>query len=175
VSRHDTHHASAASSRRPLQPPWIRRAIGLVSVLGLSVAILAGCAGEAAQQSVIDVYKDPACGCCSLWAEHLREHGFTVTTRDTRDLAAVKTTNGVPREMQSCHTALVDGYVIEGHVPAADVQRLLRDRPDIAGLAVAGMPIGSPGMEVEGVAAQPYDVMAFEQGGGAFVFASYGD
>jgi hypothetical protein len=107
--------------------------------------------------------------------EHLREDGFTVTARDTQNLAALKTENGVPREMQSCHTALVGDYVIEGHVPAADVRRLLRDRPAIAGLAVAGMPIGSPGMEVEGVPAQPYDVMAFEEGGGAFVFAHYGN
>lgn len=175
MSKHDEHSTSAASTRRPWRPTWVGGAIGLVAVLGIAVAVFSGRSADAARQSVIDVFKDPACGCCSLWAEHLREHGFVVTTRDTRDLAAVKTTNGVPREMQSCHTALVDGYVIEGHVPAADVQRLLRDRPDIAGLAVAGMPIGSPGMEVEGVAAQPYDVMAFEQGGGAFVFASYGD
>ena len=175
MSKHTGHPTIAATSRRPWRLTWVGGAIGLVAVLGIAVAVFAGRSAEAARQSVIDVYKDPACGCCSLWAEHLREHGFTVTTTDTRDLAALKTRNGVPREMQSCHTALVDGYVIEGHVPAADVQRLLRDRPAIAGLAVAGMPIGSPGMEVEGVAAQPYDVMAFEEDGGAFVFASYGD
>jgi hypothetical protein len=175
MSEHTEHPTTAAPSRRPWRLTWVGGAIGLVAVMGIAVAVFAGRSAEAARQSVIEVHKDPACGCCSLWAEHLREHGLTVTTIDTRDLAALKTERGVPREMQSCHTALVDGYVIEGHVPAADVQRLLRDRPAIAGLAVAGMPIGSPGMEVEGVAAQPYDVMAFEKGGGAFVFASYGD
>jgi hypothetical protein len=175
MSKHAEHHSTAATSKRPWRLTWIGGAIGLVAVLGITVAVFAGRSAEAARQSVIDVYKDPACGCCSLWVEHLREHGYTVSTTDTRDLAALKMRNGVPREMQSCHTALVDGYVIEGHVPAADVQRLLSDRPAIAGLAVAGMPIGSPGMEVEGVPSQPYDVMAFEDGGGAFVFASHGN
>ncbi|MDA1184094.1 MAG: DUF411 domain-containing protein [Acidobacteria bacterium] len=175
MSEHAGHDTTAATSRRPWRLTWVGGAIGLVAVIGIAVAVSTGRSAEAARQSVIEVYKDPACGCCSLWVEHLREHGFAVTARDTRNLAALKTENGVPREMQSCHTALVDGYVIEGHVPAADVERLLRDRPAIAGLAVAGMPIGSPGMEVEGVAAQPYDVMAFDDGGGAFVFASHGD
>lgn len=164
-----------ASSNRPRRLTWVAGAIGLVAVLGIAASVFTGRSAEAARQSVIEVYKDPACGCCSLWVEHLRDHGFAVTARDTRQLAALKAENGVPREMQSCHTALVDGYVIEGHVPAADVQRLLTDRPAIAGLAVAGMPIGSPGMEVEGVPAQPYDVMAFSEDGGAFVFASHGN
>jgi len=175
MSEHPGRNTTIVSSRHPWRLTWAGGAIGLVAVLGIAVAVFAGRSAEAARQSVIDVYKDPACGCCSLWVEHLREDGFTVTATDTRDLATVKARNGVPREMQSCHTALVDGYVIEGHVPAADVRRLLRDRPAIAGLAVAGMPIGSPGMEVEGVPAQPYDVMAFEEGGDAFVFAHYGD
>ena len=175
MSEHAEPDTTTGSSRRPWRLAWVGGAIGLVAVLGVAVAVSAGRSAEAARQSVIDVYKDPACGCCSLWVEHLREDGFTVTARDTQKLAALKTENGVPREMQSCHTALVGDYVIEGHVPAADVRRLLRDRPAIAGLAVAGMPIGSPGMEVEGVPAQPYDVMAFEEGGGAFVFAHYGN
>lgn len=175
MGKHIGYQTIAASLRHPSRLTSLGNAIGLVAALWIVVAVFAGCSTEAARQSVIDVYKDPACGCCSLWVEHLREHGFTVTATDTRDLAALKTRSGVPREMQSCHTALVDGYVIEGHVPAADVERLLRDRPAIAGLAVAGMPIGSPGMEVKGAQAQPYDVMAFENGGGAFVFASHGD
>ena len=153
---------------------WVGGAIGLVAALGIAVAVFEGRSAEAARQSVIDVYKDPACGCCSLWVEHLRDHGFAVTARDTRDVAALKADSGVPREMQSCHTALVDGYVVEGHVPAEDVQRLLADRPAITGLAVPGMPIGSPGMEVAGMAPQPYDVMAFNEDGSAFVFASHG-
>ena len=173
MSEH-TGHQTIASSRRPLRLTWVGGAIGLVAALGIAVAVFEGRSAEAARQSVIDVYKDPACGCCSLWVEHLRDHGFAVTARDTRDVAALKADSGVPREMQSCHTALVDGYVVEGHVPAEDVQRLLADRPAITGLAVPGMPIGSPGMEVAGMAPQPYDVMAFNEDGSAFVFASHG-
>lgn len=101
---------------------------------------------------------------------HLREHGFEVRTIDSKDLAAVKASLNVPGELTSCHTALVGGYVIEGHVPAADVQRLLRERPAVAGLAVPGMPEGSPGME--GARRDPYDVIAFGKTG-TRIFASY--
>lgn len=104
---------------------------------------------------------------------HLRQHGFTVRTTDVEDIAAVKAARGVPRELQSCHTAVVEGYVIEGHVPAADVQRLLKERPAVLGLAVPGMPIGSPGMEVEGAASQRYNVMAFDKEGQSRLFASH--
>jgi hypothetical protein len=96
-----------------------------------------------------------------------------VQVESVADLMPIKARNQVPPELQSCHTAIVDGYVIEGHVPAAEIKRLLAERPAVLGLAVAGMPIGSPGMEVEGVAAQPYDVIAFDAGGGRQVFASY--
>src|SRR5262245_14270167 len=108
----------------------------------------------------VEVYKSPTCGCCSLWVAHLQANGFTVRTsdRDNDDLAAFKATHGVPSAAQSCHTALVNGYVIEGHVPAADVQRLLKERPAVVGIAVPGMPIGSPGMEVEGRPVRPFDV-----------------
>ena len=174
MSTHTEHRTIAAAPQRRLRLTWIGGTIGLVAVLGIVVAVFVGRSAEAARQSVIEVYKDPACGCCSLWVEHLREHGFEVNTTDTRDLSALKTRSGVPRQMQSCHTALVDGYVVEGHVPAEDVRRLLTDRPTIAGLAVPGMPIESPGMEVAGMAPQPYDVMAFDTDGGAFVFASHG-
>jgi len=174
MSKHTPYQTNTLSSARPLRLTWVSGVVSLATVLGIAVVVFAGRSAETARQSVIDVYKDPACGCCSLWVKHLQEQGFTVRTTDTRDLAALKTRNGVPRKMQSCHTALVDGYVIEGHVPAADVQRLLRDRPAIAGLAVAGMPIGSPGMEIDGSDVQPYDVMAFDTNGSAFVFASHG-
>ncbi len=102
--------------------------------------------------------------------EHLRRHGFRVVTKDTTDLASVKADRGVPASLSSCHTAVVDGYVIEGHVPADVIQRLLRERPDVAGLAVAGMPIGSPGMEIEGAPAQRYNVLAFERDGTSRVY-----
>ncbi|MEZ4705863.1 MAG: DUF411 domain-containing protein [Caldilineaceae bacterium] len=105
---------------------------------------------------------------------YLQENGFTVQAEDVADLAAVKTEHQVPMELQSCHTAIVDGYIVEGHVPISEINRLLRERPDIAGIAVPGMPIGSPGMEVDGYAPEPFDVIAFDHSGQMQVFASYG-
>jgi len=103
----------------------------------------------------------------------LAANGFAVQIRDTDDLTSIKAAQGVPSELQSCHTAIVDGYIVEGHVPAADIQRLLRERPQIRGLAVPGMPVGSPGMELQGAAADPYDVIAFAESGKSSIFASY--
>jgi len=102
---------------------------------------------------------------------HLQEAGFTVEAIDQEDLTPVKRQYQVPDELQSCHTAIVDGYVIEGHVPATEMQRLLAERPAIIGLAVPGMPIGSPGMEIEGYAPEPYDVIAFTKDGARAVYA----
>jgi hypothetical protein len=99
---------------------------------------------------------------------------LTVRTIDTEKLDELKARHRVPSQVRSCHTALVSGYVIEGHVPAADVQRLLKERPPIAGLALPGMPVGSPGMEVPGVTAQPYNVLAFDKDGRTRVFATHG-
>lgn len=107
------------------------------------------------------VYKDPNCGCCGLWIDHLRSAGFPVEAHDSPDMNGVKARLGVPAELASCHTAMVDGYVLEGHVPAGAVQSLLAARPRATGLAVPGMPIGSPGMEVPGTAPDVYDVVLF--------------
>jgi hypothetical protein len=127
-----------------------------------------------AQKSpAIQVYKDPTCGCCALWVEHLRKAGFTATVTDVADMTAIKTKHGVPSQARSCHTALVDGYVVEGHVPVDDIQRLLKQRPAVVGIGVPGMPIGSPGMEVANVKPQPYDVLAFDKAGETKVFASH--
>ena len=104
----------------------------------------------------------------------MEDNGFAVTVEDVQDLTTVKSEYQVPVELQSCHTAIVDGYVIEGHVPVSDVERLLDERPDVIGLAVPGMPIGSPGMEVEGAEDQPYDVIAFDEAGDWQIFASHG-
>lgn len=117
----------------------------------------------------IVVYKSPTCGCCNGWVEHLRQAGFTVDARDVADLMSVKRDAGVPASMSSCHTAIVGGYVVEGHVPAEHVARLLEERPAIAGIAVPGMPIGSPGME--GPNPQPYQVLTFSHDGTRGVFA----
>ncbi len=115
------------------------------------------------------VYKTPTCGCCNGWVEHLEEAGFTVDARNVRDLMTIKVDGGVPTSASSCHTAIVDGYIVEGHVPADQVKRLLAERPAVAGIAVPGMPIGSPGME--GRNAQPYQVLSFAHDGSMEVFA----
>ena len=120
----------------------------------------------------ITVYKDPNCGCCTSWVEHLRKHGFDVAVRDTNDVSGAKATGRVPQQLQTCHTAFVNGYVVEGHVPAADIQKMLDEKPKIAGIGVAGMPAGSPGMEV-GNRHDPYDVIAFNRDGSMRVFAHH--
>ena len=107
----------------------------------------------------ITVWKSPSCGCCGAWVAYMREHGFKVTVVDMNDVNPVKRQHKVPENLWSCHTAVVDGYVIEGHVPAPDIERLLREHPNVAGLAVPGMVTGSPGME--GGRAQAYDVVSF--------------
>lgn len=108
-----------------------------------------------------------------MWVAHLEENGFKVKTTDVPDINRVKQISGVPRQAGSCHTAIVDGYVIEGHVPAEDVKRLLADRPAIRGIAVPGMPIGSPGMEIPDREPQPFDVLAFDEDGQLTHFASH--
>lgn len=120
--------------------------------------------------SAITVYKSPTCGCCAKWVEHMKKAGFAVTVNDVPNVGEVKMANGVPAPLASCHTALAGGYVIEGHVPADVVQKLLKEKPAVAGIAVPGMPMGSPGME--GASADHYDIVAFEKSGKQRVFAS---
>lgn len=142
-----------------------------VLALGLGV-VVAGQAQKA--MPTMEVFKSPTCGCCSKWVEHVREGGFTVKVTDVSDQAldALKEKHGIPRTAQSCHTGLIDGYVIEGHVPVAEVHRLLKERPPVAGIAVGGMPIGSPGMEVPGQRPQTYNVITFDKQGGVKVFST---
>mgnify|MGYP002778617402 CR=1 FL=1 len=118
---------------------------------------------------VMVVYKDPQCGCCTKWNDHMKAAGFTLQVRDTADLATVKASVGVPSRLQSCHTALIGGYFVEGHVPADLVAKLLREKPAIAGLAVPGMPAGSPGME--GPPPERYEVVAVGRDGRTSVYA----
>jgi hypothetical protein len=115
------------------------------------------------------VYKTEGCGCCNAWVEHLRAAGFEVDARNVADIASIKAGAGIDPSIASCHTALVDGYVVEGHVPAEVIERMLAERPDIAGLAVPGMPVGSPGMEGDG--AKPYEVLAVDRQGRTSVYA----
>lgn len=133
--------------------------------------LLAAC--TAAQAASYTMHRDPGCGCCVAWSKHIHEQmAAEVVVENHPDMAAVKQRLGVPQELWSCHTMEVDGYVIEGHVPAADIARLLAERPEgVRGLAVPGMPVGSPGMEM-GDRVQPYQVVAFGDAGYS-VFASY--
>ena len=146
--------------------------------LGLSVVALALTTGAAPVSPIVSpktptitVYKDPGCGCCKNWIEHLIKHGYRVDAKDTPGMTEVKRTLGIPDRLSACHTAVVNGYLIEGHVPASDIARLLREKPKVAGLAVPGMPMGSPGME--GPRAQHYQVLSFDKAGKTKVFASY--
>lgn len=156
------------------------RSLSTLAVASLFVAACgnADAAPDAAQQLAAGgdpslpellVYKSPTCGCCNGWIEHMRQAGFTVDARDMTDMMSVKLDAGVPTAMTSCHTTLVDGYVVEGHVPAEQVKRLLEERPEIAGIAAPGMPSGSPGME--GPNARPYQVLSFDRSGRTEVFA----
>jgi hypothetical protein len=120
-----------------------------------------GLAAEATGAAKIVVSKDPTCGCCGGWVEHLRGAGFGVEVIDTAEINRVKARLGVPTDLHACHTAEVGGYVIEGHVPAVAIERLLRDKPQAKGLAVPGMPIGSPGMNIEGTPPEEYAVFLF--------------
>jgi hypothetical protein len=141
-------------------------AAALVSLLPLLASV-------AAQAADITVYRSSGCSCCGKWAQHLRDAGHTVVVNEVTSMSEIKTQLGVPEALASCHTAVVDGYVVEGHVPAGDVARLLEERPAARGIAVPGMPIGSPGMEVEGEPAEAYDVTLFGLDGSTSVFAHH--
>lgn len=148
-------------------------------ILFLAAAVaLSQAAGSAqkpgAKPTLLAVYKTPTCGCCAKWVEHMKQNGFTVHVTDLNDLSAIKAKHGVPARAQSCHTSVVNGYVVEGHVPASDVKRLLKERPAVAGIAAPGMPAGSPGMEIPGMQAPPYEVVAFDKKGGTRVYAKHG-
>ena len=133
-----------------------------------AAAVLPGLLSASAAIPMV-VYKDPSCGCCRTWVGLMRSAGFEISVRDTADIQSVKRRYQVPAALASCHTALVGGYVVEGHVPADLVSRLLKEKPKVLGLAVPGMPVGSPGME--GGTKQPYDVMTFDAAGKSTVFA----
>ena len=129
-------------------------------------------ASSALPPPTVTVFKDPNCGCCKLWVDHLRKHAFNVIAKDTSDIYGPKRTARVPEKLYSCHTAFVNGYVVEGHVPAADILRMLNEKPKIAGIGVGGMPAGSPGMDF-GDRKDKYDVVAFNRDGTTRVFASH--
>jgi hypothetical protein len=124
--------------------------------------------------SSVDVFKSPTCGCCAKWVDHMRDAGFTVHVSDLpeAELQKIKARYGVPASAHSCHTARVGSFTVEGHVPAAEVKRLLKEKPKaVVGLAVPGMPLGSPGMEVSGMRAHPYQVLTFDKQGTTTVYS----
>lgn len=143
----------------PIQAYSRRTALGLLAGLVVSHATPI----RADSTPALDVFKDPNCGCCGGWIAHLRHHGFIARATDTSEMAAIKARLGIPDALASCHTAQLGNYVIEGHVPAHAIKRLLAEKPDALGLAVPGMPIGSPGME--GGKPEAYDVILFGERG----------
>jgi hypothetical protein len=152
-----------------------RVVLGVVSIAfaGLSVGVAAEQKPAAAPQKVT-VYKTSTCGCCRLWVDHMKANGFDVQAMDVSaaDVRAVSKAAGLPENGSSCHTAKVGNYVVEGHVPASDIQRMLKEKPAIAGIAAPGMPMGSPGME-QGGAKEAYDVMAFTKDGKMTVYSKH--
>jgi hypothetical protein len=160
-----------------LTPVPAVRALARRRLLGAAVSLAASAWAGAiqAQKPVeVEVWKSPTCGCCKDWVKHLEQNGFSVKVNDTGN-AAARTRLGIDGRYGSCHTAQVGGYAIEGHVPAADIHRLLKEKPKARGLAVPGMPVGSPGMDGPDYGNQrdPYDVLLLTQDGGASVYASY--
>jgi hypothetical protein len=155
----------------------VRRLAVMIAVVASSHAAFAQTKAAPAKQTAtpaktpVTVYKSPTCGCCGKWVEHMEASGFAATTTNMPDVAPIKAKHGVPAQLHSCHTSLVGGYVIEGHVPAEDIRRLLREKPAIVGLAAPGMPAGSPGMDVPN--SPGYDVIAFDKAGNTKVFATH--
>lgn len=129
---------------------------------------------KAEAKVLVEVWKDPSCGCCKDWVSHLESNGFAVKVNETGN-SAMRQRLGIPQKLGSCHTALVGGYAVEGHVPATDIRRLLKDKPQAVGLTVPGMPVGSPGMDgaVYGNRRDPYDVLLVLKSGDTRVFSSY--
>ena len=148
-----------------------------LSTLALTVACALGAitafaqAKRAAAPIPIAVYKTPTCGCCGKWVAYMERNGFKATVTEMPDTSPARTKNGVPARLGSCHTSVVGGYAIEGHVPADDIKRLLREKPDVVGLAAPGMPQGSPGMDEPD--SPPYEVLAFDKQGQTRVFSTH--
>jgi hypothetical protein len=149
----------------PTRRDWIRS-----SFAGLATVLIAR-RGAAAPPPVVTVYKDASCQCCAKWVKHLNANGFVVTIHDVLDIDEIKRTMNVPAKLQSCHTAIVGRYVIEGHVPASTIKRFLAQKPTALGLAAPGMPMGSPGMEGDHV--DRYDVISFDRDGKSRVFEKH--
>lgn len=161
-------YAHGAVMRRLRKARWgLLLGVGLVGVHLIAGSALFESAPVAAGE--LTVWTSPTCNCCDEWIEHMRAAGFSTFVRDVEDMVRIRSGNGVPEALQSCHTAMVDGYVLEGHVPASDVTRLRTEKPPVAGLSATGMPASAPGMDHPG---HPYDVVAFGRTGNG-LYASH--
>ena len=170
IQSNDSPSTSADDRARPS----LRRALMLTTGLLLIAGAAAACSPDTSstedppaasagiQTALVEMHSAPGCGCCAGWAEYMESHGYTVETTQEADLAEFKAARGVPAEAQSCHTAVIDGYTVEGHVPVEAIEDLLTERPDIDGIALPGMPSGSPGMPGEKLA--PFEVLAIDDG-----------
>ncbi len=176
-----TSHSTASHTAQTAHTPATRRQwLTGLALLGAALAMprlvraATATAAAPAAATALEVWKDPNCGCCKDWVAHMQDNGFQVTVHDTGN-NAVRSQLGLPQKLGSCHTGLVGGYVIEGHVPAGDVRKLLAQKPKALGLAVPGMPVGSPGMDgaVYGGRRDPYDVLLVARDGSSRVFSSY--
>lgn len=144
----------------------------LAAASGLAILAAAGLwVGTSSDATEVLVYKSPTCGCCNKWVSYLEANGFRVRTEDVADLSPIKASHGIAPQLAACHTALVEGYVVEGHVPAEDIRRLLAERPAVRGLTVPGMPAGSPGMEAPRKDA--YETLTFDVEGRTRVYARH--
>ncbi|WP_298934275.1 DUF411 domain-containing protein [uncultured Ramlibacter sp.] len=144
----------------------------LLSLAAVAAAIASLPSLAAAPLPQVEVYKNSECGCCGAWVEHMKAAGFPVKVHETPDTSAIRKRYGIPDSFGSCHTGVVAGYALEGHVPAEEVKRLLAKKPAAAGLSVPGMPVGSPGMEM-GSRKDPFQVLLIDKAGRSSVFASY--
>jgi hypothetical protein len=152
---------------------FVIRISGLVAAGVAGTRVAAQVSGSSAKPTAITVYKSSSCGCCAKWLDHVRDNGFKPTVHDEEDMDAIKAQLGVPVAVRSCHTALVGSYLIEGHVPASDIKRLVAEQPRVAGLAVPGMPSGTPGMAEPGAKIAGFEVVAFQLDGTTKTFARY--
>lgn len=157
--------ACAVTRRSALQ-------MALIGAAALGLPVLSNRALARSDSSEITVWKTASCGCCKEWVAHLRKNGFEVVTNDVKDTAAFRQKLGLPEKFGACHTASLAGYVLEGHVPAREIRRLLREKPTAIGLVVPGMPVGSPGMEM-GSNRDAYDVLLVSANGSSSVYQSY--
>ena len=166
-----------------LKQPWFRLGATILIVSGVGIGVYSAVVSSNANHPVIaeslspealqvTAFRSPTCGCCGAWIEHMQAQGFQVKDNLVEDMEAVKREHNVPGNLAACHTAVVNGYVVEGHIPAADVNRLLTEKPEVLGIAVPGMPIGSPGMESETVK-EPYTVFTFDQRGQTTTFQDH--